>query len=68
MRQIPDGYEQKFSQFIKMCRKCSEDGVEFVVIAAPWVLGDTYEELIESLTRLSIAELKLCIVPPKDKP
>jgi dihydrodipicolinate synthase/N-acetylneuraminate lyase len=56
-------YEVKFKQFIRMCAEAKAAGVDHVVIAAPWVLGDTYEELVESLNRLSDEGLKLVIVP-----
>jgi hypothetical protein len=36
-----------------------------VVVATPHALGDTYDELIESLSRLADAEVRLVIVPRK---
>ncbi len=44
-------YEQKFSEFIKLCSEAKED--EVVLIHHPAVLGDSYEEIIESLRRLA---------------
>ena len=62
MRQpTPSGYEKKFSQFIKAYEKAKADGIPNLVVAHPHVLGDTYEELIESLWRLSEANLSLQI-------
>jgi hypothetical protein len=56
---IPPGYESKYATFIRLCAKARADNVGHVVIAAPWVLGDTYDEIIESLSRLAEADLAL---------
>jgi hypothetical protein len=58
-RIIPSGYESKYAEFIQLCAKARSDNVGHVVIAAPWVLGDTYDEIIESLSRLAEAGLAL---------
>jgi hypothetical protein len=55
----PAGYEQKFENFIKLCVKAKADGVPEVIVAAPWVIGDTYDEVIESIGRLADAGLTL---------
>lgn len=57
----PEGYEMKFSGFIGMIEKSRKEGVPTVLVAFPWVLGDTYEEIIESLSRLAEAGLALQI-------
>ncbi len=54
-------YEQKFAQFIAMCQNASKDKVDTVLVDHPAVLGDTYEELTESLSRLADAGLSLHI-------
>ncbi len=54
-------YEEKFADFIKMCREAKASGLEEVIVAAPWVLGDNYAEVIESLGRLADADLRLAI-------
>jgi hypothetical protein len=56
-------YEQKFSGFIELCAKPEE----IIVVHHPQVLGDTYEEIVESLNRLADAEKKLVIVPRKER-
>jgi hypothetical protein len=61
-RIIPPGYESKYAEFIQLCAKARSDNVEHVVIATPWVLGDTYDEIIESLSRLAEAGLALQVV------
>jgi hypothetical protein len=55
----PRYYESKFANFIKLCSS-AENGM-LVVIAAPEVLGDTYGEIVESLSRLARAGLSLAI-------
>lgn len=54
-------YEQKFGNFIKLCEEVRKNGVDVVVVANPRVLGDDYDELVESLNRLAEAGLKLVI-------
>ena len=55
----PGGYEKKFGDFIRLCAETKAAGVKQVVVAYPWVLGDNYEEVIESLSRLADAGLAL---------
>lgn len=57
----PGGYEKKFSDFIEMCENARQDNTPQVIIHHPSVLGDTYEEVIESLSRLADAGLSLRI-------
>jgi len=57
----PEGYVKKFSDFIEMCEKAKQDNIPQVIINHPSVLGDTYEEVIESLSRLADAELSMYI-------
>ncbi len=64
----PPGYERKFADFIKLCSEAKSAGTEQVMVGYPWVLGDTYEELIESLSRLADAGLSLHIAARKDWP
>jgi hypothetical protein len=54
-------YEQKFAGLIRLCETTKPIGVENVVVAWPWVLGDTHDELIESLSRLADAGLAIHI-------
>lgn len=64
----PAGYERKFADFIKLCSDAKAVGQTQVLVGYPWVLGDTYEELIESLSRLADAGLTLHIAARKDWP
>lgn len=58
---MENDYERKFEGFIKMCAEAKGKDVDEVMVARPWVLGETYEELIESLSRLADAGLGLRI-------
>ncbi len=57
----PDGYEHKFASFIQTIAHCKANNVPNVVVAWPSVLGDTYDEIIESLSLLAEAGLVLHI-------
>ena len=59
------GYEEKFADFIKLCKETPKE--EVVLIAMPAALGDTYEEIVESLNRLADAELHLAIMPRAER-
>jgi hypothetical protein len=64
----PPGYETKFADFIKLCADTKAKRINQVVVPYPWVLGDNYDELIESLSRLADAGLSLHIAQRKDLP
>jgi hypothetical protein len=64
----PAGYEEKFADLIRMCAELKAKGLTEMVVAYPWALGDTYKEVIESLSRVADAGLSLHIVAPKDSP
>jgi hypothetical protein len=57
----PEGYEQKFAQLIQACEDTAKDDV--ILVHHPQVLGDDYEEIVESLNRIADAEARLVIVP-----
>jgi len=61
----PPGYEKKFGDFIKLCADTKAKGISEIVVGYPWVLGDNYEELVESLSRLADAGLSLRIADRK---
>ena len=58
-----NAYETKFAEFLAMCADSAARGVEGVLIHEPLMLGDTYEEIVESLNRLADARLTLMIRP-----
>lgn len=69
----PVGYETKFAEFIraleenKLARRRGKKGADVMLVAMPQALGDTYEELVESLNRLADARLQLEIVPRAER-
>jgi len=58
-------YEKKFSVFLQMIEDMQntpeDDRPDYLIVAAPSVLGDNYAELIESLSRLAEAKIGLLI-------
>lgn len=60
-RFTPPDYETKFADFIRLCRESKKSGVKQIMVANPSVLGDTHDELVESLSRLAEAGLSLNI-------
>lgn len=62
----PEGYEAKFAEFIGMIAHAKAKKIPKVLVAYPWVLGDTYDEIIESLSRLAEADLRLQVADRYD--
>jgi hypothetical protein len=46
-RNKPAPYEQKFAGIIELCATAASAGIDNVLISWPWVIGDTYEEVVE---------------------
>ena len=67
-RNTPRDYERKFAEFIRLCRDAKESGVKQILVATPSAIGDTYEETIESLSRLAESDLSLQIAQPEPPP
>jgi sugar phosphate isomerase/epimerase len=65
IHKAPEGYEKKFTNFIRLCTEAKSKGADSVIVAFPWVLGDDYNEVIESLSRLADAGLNLHITDRK---
>jgi dihydrodipicolinate synthase/N-acetylneuraminate lyase len=64
-RQTPRDYEKKFAGFIRLCQEARVSGVKQVVVATPSVIGDTRDEMVESLSRLAEAGLTLQVAQPE---
>jgi hypothetical protein len=60
-------YEIKFADFIRLCKEVKATKAKVVLINNPEALGDNYDEMVESLNRLSDAELQLAIVPRAER-
>ena len=55
----------KFRQLDALIRNAWKDRADAVAVAAPEVLGDTYDELVGNLRKLADANLLLAVVPSK---
>lgn len=62
----PPGYEKKFADFIRLCSEAKAKGLTKVIVPNPFMLGDNYAELIESVSRLADAGLALEIAERVD--
>ena len=60
-------YELKFKGWIECVAEAKAKNAQFILIAYPWVIGDTYEEIIESLSRLAGSGVGLQIVQRNGK-
>jgi predicted oxidoreductase len=59
-----DPYEQKVADFIRML---SETTLDTILIHHPQVLGDNYEEIVESLNRIADSGKKFVIMPTRER-
>lgn len=56
-------YESKFASFIHLCKTTPRGAI--LCVANPHILGDNYEEIVESLTRVAAADLQLAFTMPQ---
>jgi hypothetical protein len=57
-------YEEKFAEFLRQCKRVKEQGAITVIVRYPETLGDTYEEVVESLSRVAELGLQLVVAEP----
>jgi hypothetical protein len=62
---MPTRYETKHKDFLQRLKDAQANSITLIVISEPQELGDTYEEMVESLNRLAQADLNLAILPPE---
>lgn len=60
-------HQEKFKNLIRLCERAKKDGAEYLLIAWPEVLGDTYKEVVASLGSIAQAGLALRIAHPNRK-
>jgi hypothetical protein len=60
-------YEKEFAGLLRLCDDAKHGKIDVVVIHHPEVLGDTYEEIVESLNRIADAGLKIAIPPRAER-
>jgi hypothetical protein len=58
-------YESKFAEWIKVVAEANATDVEAILIAEPWVIGDTHEEIVQSLSLIGGTSIALCIAQRK---
>ena len=61
-------YETKFAGLIRALAEAKAGGCDCLLIAEPSIIGDTHEEMVESLSRLAEADVALRIVERKRTP
>ena len=61
-------YATKFAALIQAIAEAKTFGYDTILIAEPWVIGDTYEEITESLSHLAGMGIGLQIVTAKNAP
>ncbi len=61
-------YAKKFAGFIKKIVQAKTTGCDVMLVTEPWVIGDTYDEVIESLSRLAESRIGLLIVERRIAP
>lgn len=54
-------YEQKFTGLIRLIAENKGTAMKVLIISEPWVIGDTYGEIIESLSRLAGTNISLLV-------
>lgn len=60
-------YEDKFAGLLRAIAEAKTQGADTIMIHRPETLGNTYTELIESLNRIAVAELRLMILPSNQR-
>ncbi len=60
-------YRTKYKEFLQRLKEAQANDVTLIVIQKPEELGDTYEEMVESLNRLAALDLNLAILPPESR-
>lgn len=56
----------KLTSFLEMCNSARRKGADRVVVASPGVLGDTCDEIRDSLNHLANFGLALVVVSPEE--
>jgi len=59
--EISKAHRTKYKRLFEGLKEAKKKNVGFVIIAAPWVLGDNYVELVTNLNIVARAGLKLAV-------
>jgi hypothetical protein len=60
-------YDEKFAHLTDALEKAALSAYKEIVVPRPEALGDTYEEIVESLNRIADAGVKVTVVPRQDR-
>lgn len=66
IHKAPEGHEKKSASVKRICAAAIFEGSGNILITHPQALGDNYDEVIESLSLLADAELRLQIMARKE--
>jgi hypothetical protein len=58
---VSKAHRQKYESLIRALGDAKKNNVGNVIIAAPWVLGDDYDEIVTNMNLVAKAQMKLCI-------
>lgn len=56
-------YEKKYNDLLQRIQEAKKNGITLFVVREPQELGETYDDVMESLNRLADADLNLAILP-----
>lgn len=56
-------YEKKYRSLLQRIQEAKKNGITLFVVSEPQELGETYDDVMESLNRLADADLNLAILP-----
>jgi hypothetical protein len=54
-------HSRKYAKLLEAIEVAKKDGVDGIVVAAPWILGDDYEELTTNMNLIAEAHLALYV-------
>ena len=56
-------YQKKYAALLERIQEAKKNGITLFVIQEPQELGETYEDMVESLNQIADADLNLAILP-----
>lgn len=57
-------YKEKFAHFLRAIGDAKAQNVYVMIVPEAWMLGDTYEEIMESLSHLAGTGIGVCMAKP----
>ena len=56
-------YQKKYAALLERIQEAKKNSITLFVIQEPQELGETYEDMVESLNQIADADLNLAILP-----